>query len=233
MFLLDSILDRICGFNAWNRRTQNIFKAFYALNATNSRKQYVHSILLHFSLYFIPYRECKDSDFERYFQRFCALIFRQLGYILKYINFCVVRTIIISTLFVQLRASAFIFVFNHLIHLWIRRDNIVLKSLFKSNSSSVRHQASVFKVHTSIQIQLSPVAFRAARRKALNQSAIWQAFVSGVYPAEAQSLFHNFDVWNGRPFGVFATIGHYPTTLLLAMVISKPLPKLGAVLKME
>ena len=85
MFQLDSIPDRICGYNAWNRRTQNTFKAFYALNSTNSRKQYVHSILLHFSFYFIPYRECKDSDLVRYFQRFYALIFRQLGYILKYI----------------------------------------------------------------------------------------------------------------------------------------------------
>ena len=85
MFQLDSIPDRIYGFNAWNRRTQNTFKAFCALNATNSRKQYVHSILLHFSFCFIPYRECKDSDLIRYFQRFYALIFRQLSYILKYI----------------------------------------------------------------------------------------------------------------------------------------------------
>ena len=85
MFLLDSIPDRICGYNAWNRRTQNTFKAFYALNSTNSRKQYVHSILLHFSFYFIPYRECKDSNLVRYFQRFYALIFSQLDYILKYI----------------------------------------------------------------------------------------------------------------------------------------------------
>ena len=85
MFQLDSIPNRICGFNAWNRRTQTTFKAFYALNSINSRKQYVHSVLLHFSFCFIPYRECKDSDLIRYFQRFYALIFRQLGYILKYI----------------------------------------------------------------------------------------------------------------------------------------------------
>ena len=85
MFLLDSIPDRICGFNAWNRRTQNTFKAFYALNSINSRKQYVHSVLLHFSFYFIPYQECKDSDLMRYIQRIYALIFRQLSYILKYI----------------------------------------------------------------------------------------------------------------------------------------------------
>ncbi|MBO7265894.1 MAG: hypothetical protein J6U91_06680 [Alistipes sp.] len=67
----------------------------------------------------------------------------------------------------------------------------------------------------------------------LNQPAIRKAFESGIYPAEAQSLFHNFDVWNGRPFGAFATIGHHPTTPLFAMVVSKPLPKLGAVIKME
>ena len=85
MLQLDSIPDRICGFNAWNRRTQNTFKAFYALNSTNSRKQYVHSILLHFSFCFIPHRECKDSNLVRYFQRFYTLIFRQLSYILKYI----------------------------------------------------------------------------------------------------------------------------------------------------
>ena len=76
------------------------------------------------------------------------------------------------------------------------------------------------------------MAFRTTRRKALNQSAIWQAFVSGVYPAEAQSLFHNFDVWDGRPFGAFTAIDYHPATLLLAMVIHKPLSKLGAVLKM-
>ena len=34
---------------------------------------------------FIPHRECKYSDLTRYFQRFYALIFRQLSYILKYI----------------------------------------------------------------------------------------------------------------------------------------------------
>ena len=85
MFQLDSIPNRIYGFNAWNRRTQNTFKAFCALNSTNSRKQYVHSVLLHFSFYFIQYRECKDSDLIRYFQRFYALIFSQLSYILKYI----------------------------------------------------------------------------------------------------------------------------------------------------
>ena len=168
MFQLDSIPDRICGFNAWNRRTQNTFKAFYALNATNSRKQYVHSILLHFSFCFIPYRECKDSDLIRYSQRFYTLIFSQLGYILKYIISGVWGNDYGLNLFVQLGASALVFVFNHLVYLWIGRDNIVLKCLFKSNSSSVRHQASVFKFHTSIQIQLSPVAFRATRRKALN-----------------------------------------------------------------
>ena len=97
MFLLDSIPDRICGFNAWNRRTQNTFKAFYALNSTNSRKQYVHSVLLHFSFCFIPHRECKDSDLMRYFQRFQALIFRQLSYILKYIISVVLGTIMAST----------------------------------------------------------------------------------------------------------------------------------------
>ena len=97
MFQLDSIPDRICGFNAWNRHTQNTFKAFYALNATNSRKQYVHSVLLHFSFYSIPYRECKDSDLTRYFQRFYALIFRQLSYILKYIISGIWGMIMVST----------------------------------------------------------------------------------------------------------------------------------------
>ena len=89
MFQLDSFPNRICGFNAWNMRTQNTFKAFYALNSTNSRKQYVHSILLHFSPCFIPHRECKDSNLTRYFQRFYTLIFRQLSYILKYILSCI------------------------------------------------------------------------------------------------------------------------------------------------
>ena len=98
-------------------RTQNTFKAFYALNSTNSRKQYVHSILLHFSFYFIPYRECKDSDLTRYFQRFYALIVRQLGYILKYIISGILENDYGLHLFVQLRASAFVFVFNHLVYL--------------------------------------------------------------------------------------------------------------------
>ena len=68
MFQLDSIPNRICGFNAWNRRTQNTFKAFYALNSTNSCKQYGHSILQHFSFYFVPYHECKDSEYRSFIQ---------------------------------------------------------------------------------------------------------------------------------------------------------------------
>ena len=67
--------------------TQNTFKAFYALNLTNSRKQYVHSVLLHFSFCFIPHRECKDSNLVRYFQRFYALIFSQLGLYTKVYTF--------------------------------------------------------------------------------------------------------------------------------------------------
>ena len=168
MFQLDSIPDRISGFNAWNRRTQNTFKAFYALNSTNSRKQYVHSILLHFRPCFIPHRECKDSNLTRYFQRFYALIFRQLSYILKYIISGIWRNDYGLHLFVQLWAFEFVFVFNHLVYLWIRRDNIVLKCLFKRSSSGIRHQPSIFKINTSIQIQLCPMAFRAARWQALN-----------------------------------------------------------------
>ena len=66
---------------------------------------------------FIPHRECKDSDLVRYFQRICTLIFSQLGYILKYIISGIWGNDYGLNLFVQLGASEFVFVFNHLIHL--------------------------------------------------------------------------------------------------------------------
>ena len=124
------------------------------------------------SFCFIPYREYKDSDLIRYFQRFYTLIFSQLGYILKYILSGVLGNDYGLHLFVQLRASAFVVVFNHLVYFWIGRDNLVRKCLFKSSSSSISHQTSVLEVHTSIQIQLCPMAFRTTRWKALNQSTI-------------------------------------------------------------
>ena len=130
-------------------RTQNTFKAFYALNSTNSRKQYVHSILLHFSFYFIPYRECKDSDLIRHLQRFYALIFRQLAYILKYI----LSGILGNDYGLYLYNSGRLRLFSSSI-IWFISESATVTSYSKAFSKA-HLPASVIKPRSSRSIHLS------------------------------------------------------------------------------
>ena len=54
------------------------------------------------------------------------------------------------------------------------------------------HQASVFKIHASVYVQLSPMAFEAARREALSQPTIGKALVDAVYPNAIKYVFQLF-----------------------------------------
>ena len=94
--------------------------------------------------------------------------------------------------------------------------------------TSFSHQASVFKIHASVYVQLSPMAFCSTRREALSQPTIGKAFKCAIYPPEAKSLFHYFDVWNSRPLGwTLTAISYHPTTFLFAVVLFEPMTKLG------
>ena len=78
------------------------------------------------------------------------------------------------------------------------------------------------------------MAFGAARREALSQPTIGKSFEGTVYPPEAKSLFHYFDVWNSQPLGwTLTAISYHPTTFLFVVVIFKPLAKLGTSFKVE
>ncbi len=92
------------------------------------------------------------------------------------------------------------------------------------------HQASVFKIHASVYVQLSPMAFGAARREALSQPTIGKPFKCAIYPSETKRLFHHFNVWNSWPPGWTLTArSHHPTTFLFVVVLFEPLAKLGTI----
>ena len=89
------------------------------------------------------------------------------------------------------------------------------------------HQPSVFKIHASVYVQLSPMTFGAARREALSQPTIGKTFKCAIYPPEAKSLFHYFDVRNSRPLGrALTAISYHPTIFLFVVVLLEPLAKL-------
>ena len=104
-----------------------------------------------------------------------------------------------------------------------------LARTFKRLSTGFSHQASVFKIHASVHVQLSPMTFCSARREALSQPTIGKPLKCAVYPSEAKRLFHYFDVRNSWPLGwTLAAISHHPATFLLAVVLVEPLPQLRA-----
>ena len=124
--------------------------------------------------------------------------------------------------------SEFGFLFYPLVYLRIWRNNLVLECLLKRSSAGFSHQASVFKIHASVHIQLSPMAFKPARREALSQPTIGKPFKCAIYPSEAKRLFHYFDVRNSWPLGwTLTAISHHPTTFLFVVVLFEPLAKLG------
>ena len=92
------------------------------------------------------------------------------------------------------------------------------------------HQPSVFKIHASVYVQLSPMAFGAARREALSQPTIRKAFKCAIYPSETKRLFHYFDVRNSWPLGwTLTAISHHPTTFLCIVVLFEPMTKLRTI----
>jgi hypothetical protein len=76
------------------------------------------------------------------------------------------------------------------------------------------------------------MTFRSARREALSQPTIGKSFKSTVYPPEAKSFFHHFNVWNSWPLGwTLTAISHHPTTFLFVVVLFEPLAKLRTIPK--
>ena len=76
--------------------------------------------------------------------------------------------------------------------------------------------------------------FLLSEERGVGQPAIGKPLKCAIYPSEAKRLFHYFDVRNSWPLGwTLTAISHYPTTFLFAMVLFEPLPKFGAIPKVE
>ena len=106
-----------------------------------------------------------------------------------------------SFLLIYTRSSEFGFLFYPLVYLRVWGNNLILECFLKRLSTGFSHQASVFKIHASVHVQLSPMTFCSARGEVLSQPAIGKPLQCRVYPTETKSLFHHFNVWNSRPFG--------------------------------
>ena len=105
---------------------------------------------------------------------------------------------------------------------------------FQSTSAGLGHHPADFKIGTAVNVQLRPMTFGTARRKALHQTAVGQTLERTVYPSETKCLFHNFDVWNSWPFRrTLTAISHHPTTFLFVVVLFEPLPKLRTIPKVK
>ena len=140
------------------------------------------------------------------------------------------RSMMSSFQLIHTRSSEFGFLFCPLVYLRVWRNNLVLEYILKSSSTSLCHQSSIFNIHTSVHVQLSPMAFRSARREALSQPPIGQPIQCRVNPTETKRLFHHFNVWNSRTFRwALTAINHHQTTFLFVVVIFKPLPKFGTI----
>ena len=97
-------------------------------------------------------------------------------------------------------------------------------------SASLGHQSSIFKIHASVHVQLSPMTFCSARREALSQPTIGKPFKCAIDPSEAKRLFHYFDVRNSWPLGwTLTAISHHPTTFLFVVVLFEPMTKLRTI----
>ena len=97
-------------------------------------------------------------------------------------------------------------------------------------SAYLSHQSSIFKIHASVHVQLSPMTFCSARREALSQPTIGKPFKCAIYPSEAKRLFHYFDVRNSWPLGwTLTAISHHPTTFLCIVVLFEPMTKLRTI----
>ena len=139
----------------------------------------------------------------------------------------------LSFLLIHSWSSEFGFLFCPLVYLRVWKNNLILECFLKSSSACLSQQSSIFKIHTSVHVQLSPMALRSARREALSQPPIGQPLQYRVNPTETKSFFHNLNVWYSWPLWTFTAICHHPTTFLFAMVLFEPLPKFGAIPKVE
>ena len=133
-----------------------------------------------------------------------------------------------SFLLIHTRSSEFGFLFYPLVYLRVWRNNLILECFLKRFSPILGHQASIFKIHASVHVQLSPMTFCSARREALSQPTIGKPFKCAIYPSEAKRLFHYFDVRNSWPLWTFASISYHPTTFLFVVVLFEPLSKFGS-----
>ena len=95
-------------------------------------------------------------------------------------------------------------------------------------SSGWGHEAALLEIHASVHVKFRPMAVLAARGEALDEAPVRQPLEGAVDPTEAESLFHDFNIWNRWPFWTFPTISHHPTTFLFVVVLFKPLSKFGA-----
>ena len=130
---------------------------------------------------------------------------------------------------IHTRSSEFVLLFYPLVYFRIWKNNFILECFLKRLSTGFSHQASVFKIHASVHVQLSPMTFCSARREALSQPTIGKPFKCAIYPSEAKRLFHYFDVRNSWPLGwTLTAISHHPTTFLFVVVLFKPLSKFGS-----
>ena len=128
-----------------------------------------------------------------------------------------------SFLLIHTRSSKFGFLFYPLVYLRVLGNNLILECFLKRLSTGFSHQASVFKIHASVHVQLGPMTFCSARREALSQPTIGKPFKCAIYPSEAKRLFHYFDVRNSWPLGwTLTAISHHPTKLLLVVVLHEP-----------
>ena len=136
-----------------------------------------------------------------------------------------------STLFIHSRSSEFGFLFDPLAYLGIWRNNLIPECFLKRSSAGFSHQSSIFKIHASVHVQLSPMAFSSARRETLSQPTIRKTLEGTIYPPETKSLFNYFNVWNSRPIRwTLTAISHHPTGFLFVVVLFKPSTKPKAIL---
>lgn len=133
-----------------------------------------------------------------------------------------------SFLLIHTRSSEFGFLFCPLVYLRVWRNKLILECFLKRLSTGFSHQASIFKNHASVHVQLSPMAFSSARREALGQLTIRKTLEGTIYPPETKSFFHNFNIWDSWPLGwTLTAISYHPTAFLFVVVLLESLAKLG------
>lgn len=102
-------------------------------------------------------------------------------------------------------------------------------NFLKCTPSGWRHQPPVFQIHTPLHIQLCPMALGTARGEPLRKSAIRKFLQCAVNPSEAESFFHNIDVWQYARRGSLASGHNNPALLLLGVILLQPSSELRPV----